>query len=440
MKHYKVVIIGAGTAGLKARQQVAKKTDNYLVIDSGPLGTMCARVGCMPSKVLVSVAKKVHDFNDLYRKNFIQSSEVSVHQQNIMQHVRKERDYFVSGVVKSMDQWKDHFLEARVVKIYKKNLELSSGEKISFDKLILCVGSRPIVPDSFKAMNEKGKFVTSDEIFELKELPKTIGCIGLGPVGLEIAQALSRLGVKVTGFNRSSQLGGLSDPQLVESSFEYFSKEFELFTGEVELKKADQEGVALEVDSEIKNFDLVFLAAGRKSNLDRIEFCDCDPKKENSIFIAGDANSSSDNILHVAAWEGQQIGKTFDKNFDSLLPMRVTFCDPEIAIVGQSYSELKKSNLDVLRAYASFEKQGASRIMSRNIGGIGIYVKKEAPHILLGAEVFGPDAHYFAHLLHREIELGSNAQDLISRTYYHPTTYEILRTCISNLYKVKQSL
>ncbi len=60
MKKLDVIIIGAGTAGLSARREIEEKTDSYIVIDDGPLGTTCARVGCMPSKVLIQVADDYH--------------------------------------------------------------------------------------------------------------------------------------------------------------------------------------------------------------------------------------------------------------------------------------------------------------------------------------------------------------------------------------------
>ena len=60
MKNYDVAIIGAGSSGLSARREVARLTDSYVVIDDGELGTTCARVGCMPSKVLIQVAEDFH--------------------------------------------------------------------------------------------------------------------------------------------------------------------------------------------------------------------------------------------------------------------------------------------------------------------------------------------------------------------------------------------
>ena len=105
MKKYDVAIIGAGTAGLTARKEVAKVTDNYIVIDDGPLGTTCARVGCMPSKVLIQAA------NDFHRRHSLETEgiygELKIDRAKTMEHVRSLRDRFVRGVKSSLPQWEN---------------------------------------------------------------------------------------------------------------------------------------------------------------------------------------------------------------------------------------------------------------------------------------------------------------------------------------------
>ena len=114
MKKLDVIIIGAGTAGLSARREVEKKTSNYLVVDDGPLGTTCARVGCMPSKVLIQVANDYHRRHSLAEEGIHGASELSLDGKEVMQHVRKLRDRFVRGVMGGMEEWtKEHLLRGK---------------------------------------------------------------------------------------------------------------------------------------------------------------------------------------------------------------------------------------------------------------------------------------------------------------------------------------
>ena len=98
MKEYDVVIIGAGSGGLSARREVAKQTDNYLVVNSGPLGTTCARVGCMPSKVLIQTANDFNRRKKLEEQGIIGGESLGLDHVKVMEHVRSLRDRFVRGV------------------------------------------------------------------------------------------------------------------------------------------------------------------------------------------------------------------------------------------------------------------------------------------------------------------------------------------------------
>jgi dihydrolipoamide dehydrogenase len=180
MKHYDVAIIGAGTAGLTARREVAKKTDNYIIIDDGPLGTTCARVGCMPSKVLIQVA---NDFDR--RKKFAEmgisgADELSIDHKQVMQHVRKLRDRFVRGVFSGMDGWEDKLVRKRATFVDANTLDLGD-EQVRADKIIVATGSRPILPAQWQPFKEH--LIDTNDFFELETLPKKVAVIGLGVIG-----------------------------------------------------------------------------------------------------------------------------------------------------------------------------------------------------------------------------------------------------------------
>jgi dihydrolipoamide dehydrogenase len=106
VKKVKVAILGAGSAGLSARSEVAKVTDSYLVADPGPLGTTCARVGCMPSKVFVQIARDFHRRNSFGRQGIRGAEHLFVDPEAALTHVRQLRDRFVDAVLEDMESWR----------------------------------------------------------------------------------------------------------------------------------------------------------------------------------------------------------------------------------------------------------------------------------------------------------------------------------------------
>ena len=265
MKHFDVIIIGAGTAGLSARKEVAKKTQNYLVVDRGPLGTTCARVGCMPSKVLIQIANDVHQYDKLLSKGLVNNVDHSVKIKDVMIHVRALRDRFVSGVLSGKDGWEDKFTLGEAKFINSNTLEIN-GEVVTADKLIIATGSSPLIPKEW--LKYKDFLIDTDSLFELKTLPDNILVVGLGAIGFEMGQALSRLGVKVVGVNKSASMAGLSDPVLQKYVGLHLNKEFKVFQSDVKfVGPSDGAQISAEIDGEIHKFDKVLVCIGRKPNL-----------------------------------------------------------------------------------------------------------------------------------------------------------------------------
>ena len=129
MKKIKIAIIGAGTAGLTARREVDKVTNDYLVFDGGKLGTTCARVGCMPSKSLIQISND-YASTKFFKKNGIFGSEnLEVDIPMVFDRVRMLRDRFTNGVISDMDKWNDKFIN-KFVKFVDSNTLEADGEEL----------------------------------------------------------------------------------------------------------------------------------------------------------------------------------------------------------------------------------------------------------------------------------------------------------------------
>jgi dihydrolipoamide dehydrogenase len=452
MKRVDVAIIGAGSAGLSARREVAKKTDNYIVIDNGILGTTCARVGCMPSKVLIQAANDFHRRHKHDEQGIYGSDNLKVEINDVMKHVRKLRDRFVRGVDSGMSSWVSdkHLIRKRASFIDQNTLDLD-GEKVHADKIIIATGSTPTIP---KNLEEHKEFLlTTDFLFEQTDMPKNILVLGLGVIGIELGQALHRLGVNVLGVARRRIIAGVSDPQLREYVVKKFEEEMNLsFEG---IKTIEKVGNQLKITTgdNIEFFaDKILVTAGRRPNLDNLnlkaagvelnkrglpEFCleTFKIKGTDHLYIVGDV-SGQRPILHEASDEGKIAGfnaVSLDHTpFQTRTPMEVSFCDPNVAAAGLSFEELTSQGVNFAVGQVSFEGQGRSIVKLKEIGMLKVYGDIKTGRIL-GTEMFGPENEHIAHLLAWVISQKMTVNEVLSLPFYHPVIEEGLRTALRDL-------
>ena len=446
MKTYDVIIIGAGTAGLTARKEVAKHTLNYLVVHDGPVGTTCARVGCMPSKALLQIAHDLHQTKTLQKLNLLASDSLQVDLEKILVHVRSLRDRFVKGIVTDMHDWQDKLLKGRASFLDDHTLEVN-GTKISGKKIIIATGSSPLIPSEWLPYR---KFILdSDSIFEQKTLPKKILVVGLGAIGIELGQALSRIGVEIVGVNLGPKVAGITDPLLQQYVSAKFRDEFPLYhEGATPTGSADGERIEVQIDGKVQGFDKVLLCIGRKPNLKNLQLLktgvtlnkngspevsktNLSLKEKPHIFLAGDV-SGIRPILHEAADEGRIAGHNTVHELECFrrkVPLGIIFSDPNIASIGENYQSLVDRGEDFVTGKVSFEGQGRAILKLKEQGLLHVYVSRKDSKIL-GAELQAPDGEHLAHLLCWAMSLNLTVQECLHLPFYHPVTEEGLRSAL----------
>lgn len=205
-----VAIIGSGTAGLNALREVEKAGKSWLLIESDGYGTMCARTGCMPSKLLIAAADASHTI-DQASVFGIHVKDKKVDANAVFRRVRKERDRFAGFVIKSTEVRPEEFRVHGHAKFTGPNtLQIDEHTTIHANSVVIATGSEPFIPSVFE--NLKHEVLLNDDVFELQELPRTLAVIGTGIIGLELGQSLHRLGVETTFFSHSDRVGALTDP------------------------------------------------------------------------------------------------------------------------------------------------------------------------------------------------------------------------------------
>lgn len=223
-----VIIIGAGTAGLSALREVRKQTDKFVIINDGPWGTTCARVGCMPSKLLIEAANAFHRRTTFAEFGINGADALTIDIPKVLRRVRKLRDDFVSSTVKTTDELGKKTISGRARLIAPDKIEIN-GEKLRAHKIILATGTHPIIPEPWRKLGQR--LLTTDTLFEQKNLPAHIGVIGMGPIGIEMAQALSRLGIKISAFGSRNTIAGISDPDINATAIDLLRQEFSICLG-----------------------------------------------------------------------------------------------------------------------------------------------------------------------------------------------------------------
>jgi dihydrolipoamide dehydrogenase len=207
-EHVDVIIIGAGTAGLSAMREVRKKTEDFLLVNEGSWGTTCAAVGCMPSKALVEAADAFHRRNDFGDFGLRGAESVLADVPAVLVRVRRLRDDFIKGPEKVRDNLGARAIVGRA-RLLGPNRVVVQGREIAARCIVLATGSRPIVPKDWARFGER--ILTTDALFEQPDLPRRIAVVGMGAIGIEMAQALSRLGLEVAGFDAAKALAGLTE-------------------------------------------------------------------------------------------------------------------------------------------------------------------------------------------------------------------------------------
>lgn len=446
MRHTDVVILGAGTAGLAAAREVSKQTEAFLLVDPGPLGTTCARVGCMPSKLLIEAANAYHRRLSFDNFGIQHADKLNVDMAAVMQRVQTLRDFFVDSTLEATQRFSQHLIKQKARILGPGRLEVGN-ELIECKKIIIATGSRPVVPDSWHALGEL--ILTSDTLFEQTDFAKRIAVIGLGAIGLEIAQALSRLGVEVTAFGTDEMLAGLSDTTVNKALMSSLQREFNVRVGAEAALERYAAGVTVKTGDDSDEFEQVIVAIGRQPNieelglenlgmtLDEHGLPEVDPQTlqvaDTPVFFAGDVRADT-MLLHEAADDGRIAGhNAVAENMSSYCrrtPLSIVFCEPEVAVVGQRVSAL--DDKDVVTGEVDFSTQGRARAAQTNAGQLNVYADRQSG-LLLGAEMAAPDAGHLAHILALAIQQQLTVTQLLATPIYHPVTEEGLRTALRDL-------
>jgi dihydrolipoamide dehydrogenase len=379
-----------------------------------------------------------------------------------MERVRRERDRFVGFVLEGVDQIPaGDKLRGHARFTGPQSLQVDEHTQIEAARVVIASGSTPTRLPQLE--NVGPGIITSDDVFYWDELPKSVAVIGTGVIGLELGQALHRLGVRVKLFARGGSTAHLSDPEVLRSASRVLTEELDIqfqskVVGAEQVKGEEGDEVALTVSDALgeertERFQYVLMAAGRTPNVhdiglehtglergpDGIPLFDTRTMQcgTSHIFIAGDANNERP-LLHDAADHGKIAGDNAGRYPDvrpglRRTPIAVAFTEPNIATLGANYRSLCEGGK---RKFAvgqvAFANQGRSRVMLQNKGMLRVYAEYGSRRFL-GAEMIAPRAEHLAHTLSWACQMRMTVDQMLEMPFYHPVIEEGVRTALRDL-------
>lgn len=411
---YNQIAIGAGAAGLVTSYISAAVKAKVALIEKHKMGGDCLNTGCVPSKALIKSAKVSHIIKNASKYGVTaQSAEVNF--QNVMSRLHQ--------IIKDIEPHDsiERYTKLGVdcftgeAKIINPHCVEVNGKKLTTKNITIATGASPFVPN-FKGLNDI-HFVTSENLWEIKTLPKKLLVLGGGPIGCELAQSFLRLGSEVTLVEKNSHIMSRED-KMVSEVIEPALKEegLNLLTSHnlIEFKKTTQQIAVLENNSARKEveFDLCLIAIGRKANtkgfglenLD-LEFNENGTIKVDSflrttryknIYACGDV-AGPFQFTHTAAHQAWYVAVNslftpfYKKQVDYRVIPRVTFTDPEVASLGVSEDELKKQNTKHLSTIYPLDDLDRAICESETKGFVKVLTKGNTDQIL-GVTIVGAHA------------------------------------------------
>ena len=390
---YNIIVIGGGSAGLVSSYIASAVKAKVALIEKHKMGGDCLNTGCVPSKALlrsakmISYAKRAKEFG--FKKTTVNFDfkDVMKRVQNIIKIIEphdSRKRYTALGV---------ECIEGEAKILSPHNVEVN-GITLTARSIIIATGAKPLIPN-IPGLDQIN-YLTSDNVWDLKELPKKLLVLGGGPIGVEMAQAFSRLGAEVTIVEMTPQILIREDEEVIELVTERFVKEGIKVLINHKAKEFKHNLLICEHKSKDVSipFDKVIIALGRQANIEGFGLEELGVKIREtktieanaflqtnikSIYVCGDVTGPY-QFTHTAAHQAWYacVNALFSplKKFKvdyTVIPW-ATFTDPEVARVGLNEKDAKIQNIlyevttydidDLDRAIADSEAHGFIKVLT----------------------------------------------------------------------------
>lgn len=457
-KKYDVVVIGAGPAGYVAAIRCAQRGLSTVCIDNwtgknnkpSPGGT-CLNVGCIPTKALLESSHHFVQTKQSLARHGIQTKGISLDLAAMMARKTGIITELTQGVTQLLNANGVTFIHGQAQLLADKSVEISPVEnnkkmKISGENIILATGS---IPTEMPAAPLDGELIVdSSGALEFNEVPKRLGIIGAGVIGLELGSVWQRLGAEVVLLEAQEQFLTIADRQIAREGLRQFTDQgldIRLGTRVTDCKVKDGQVHVVYEDKKGKQkerFDKLVVAVGRRANTNGIkaekiglildewglvhvdEYCSTSLP---GVYAIGDVVRGP-MLAHKGSGEGVMVAERITGgegrvNYDTLPSVIYTY--PEIAWAGKTESALKSDGHQYRAGTFPFAASGRARVSGETAGMVKVLADEQTDRIL-GVHIIGPQASELIAQAVIAMEFGSSAEDLALTVFAHPTLSEAL--------------
>ena len=450
---YDVVVIGSGPAGYVAAIRASQLGLKTICVEESinedgklNLGGTCLNVGCIPSKALLDSSHRFYEANKNLAEHGIDIKDMKLNLSAMMKRKDEIVTKLTGGITGLFSANKVESISGRGKVLSKSQVEVvkSDGavEVIDAKNIIIASGSSPI---EIPAAKFGENIVDSTGALSFEKVPKSLGIVGAGIIGLELGSVWSRLGSKVTVIEAMDTFLPMADPDIAKDSMKEFKKQGldiklnSKLTAAKELKnsvKVSYNDSGNDVEAE---FDKLIVAVGRKPNSSNVLSEKLDIKLNNgfievdkfcqtsvdSIWAIGDVVRGP-MLAHKGSEEGIMVAeriaeKHAEVNYD-LVPS-VIYSHPEIAWVGKNETELKSEKIEYKVGKFPFAASGRALAVDQSVGFVKVLSDTKTDTIL-GVHVFGPAAAEIVQQALISMEFSASAEDIALTMFSHPTVSE----------------
>ncbi len=453
---YDVIVIGAGPGGYVAAIKAAQLGLKTACVESWTsedgksqvLGGTCLNVGCIPSKALLEVTHKFEETSHDYESMGILAKDVKIDVAKMQERklgIVKQLTGGIGGLFKANGVTSIHghgkLLAGRKVEVTDKDGKTKTYEA---DNVIIATGSKPVeIPP---APFDGEQIVDSEGALEFSEVPKRLGVIGAGVIGLELGSVWARLGAEVTVIEAQDKFLPAVDQQVAKDALKQFQKQGLNIVLGGRMTAAEVKGKQVTVSYEDPKgkqeakFDKLIVAVGRRPYTDGALAEDSGVKMDERGFIFVDDNCKTEApgvwavgdvvrgpmLAHKASEEGVMVAERIaghkpQVNYDCI--PNVIYTAPEVAWVGKTEEELKAEGEEYNVGTFPFAANGRAMAANATAGMVKIIADAKTDRIL-GFHVVGPQASEIVAQGVIAMEFGSSAEDLALTCFAHPTLSE----------------